>query len=69
MRKFKTGEELSTFVKQQINEELTFIKTVKPRKGICYMEIPDKTVVWSLLNKVGIKADKHGNFGYYVYLV
>lgn len=69
MRRFKTGEELSAFVKQQINEELTFVKTVKPRKGICYMEIPDKTVVWSFLDKLGVKLEKHGNFGYYVYLV
>lgn len=69
MRKFKTGEELATFVKHQINEELTFVKTIKPRKGICYMEIPDKTQVWSFLNQIGIKLEKHGNFGYYVYLV
>ena len=69
MRRFKKAEDLIEFVKQQINEELIFVKTIKPRKGIVYMEIPNKTHIWSLLHEVGVKIEKHLKDGYFVYLV
>lgn len=69
MRRFKTGEDLSAFVKQQTNEDILFERTIKPRLGICYMQIPNKTQIWSFLWQIGIKTEKHGNNGYYVYLV
>ena len=69
MRKFKTGQDLVDFVKHQINEEIVFERVIKPRKGIAYMEIPNKTVIWSLLHAQGIKVEKHLKDGYFVYLV
>lgn len=70
-RKFKKPEDLASFVKQQINETITPDYTFKfrPKKGIAYMQIPDKTKIWSFLNQQGIKADKHIKDGYFVHLV
>ena len=70
-RKFKTGADLAEFVKYQINEQITVDDTFKfkPIKGICYMEIPNKTVIWSLLHKYGIKVTDHRNNHYWVQLV
>lgn len=68
-RRFKTGQDLADFVKQQINEEITLERVIKPRKGIVYMEIPDKTVIWSFLHTQGIKVEKHLKDGYFIHLV
>jgi len=70
-RRFETGQDLIDHVKHMINEELLISTTLKgkPRLGIIYMEIPDKTIVWSYLYKIGIKVEGHIKNKYFVYLV
>lgn len=70
MRKFKTLEDLSAFVKEQINLEIIpdYTFKFKPKKGIGYMQIPNLTPIWSLLREQGIRAEKHLNDKYFVYL-
>jgi len=70
-RKFKKPEDLADFVKHQIGKTITpdYKFKFKPKLGICYMQIPDDRTIWSLLHQQGIKTDKHGTMGFFVYLV
>jgi hypothetical protein len=71
MRRFKTGEDLAQFIKEQLGVEIKVDKALKgkPRKGIVYMEIPYHLPTLSLLNKIGVKLESHMKNNYFVYLV
>ena len=67
-RRFKKGEDLAQFVKQQINVNIKVDETFKAKRNWVYMELPDNAPLKSFLCEYGIKADKHLGNKYFVTL-
>ena len=68
MMKFKNGNSLVEYVKNQVNVIIKIDTTFKERKGICYMEIPNSISVLTLFAKNNIRIEKHLKNRYFVYL-
>jgi bacterioferritin (cytochrome b1) len=68
-RKFKTGQDLVEFVKQQLNKDIKVDETFKMKRGIVYMEIDFDCPITSLFGKYKIRAEHHMKNRYFVYLV